>query len=112
MYLFLCLTFMMFCWHAVADYSLQSDFIANAKNPNTEVGKVFWTHVLTGHALVHAGGVFMITHSLTLGIAEFVLHWLTDLAKCNNRISLDTDQRIHYGSKILWAVIASIVVLP
>lgn len=111
-YYFVQLVFLLFVSHAICDYALQSDFIANAKNPNTEVGKVFWTHVLTAHALIHAGGVYYVTQSLTLGLLEFGLHWVTDLLKCNNRITLQQDQSIHYWSKVVWAVIAIIWIWP
>ena len=112
LYYFLQLLFMMFVGHAICDYALQSDFIAEAKNPNTKVGKVFWEHVLTAHALIHAGAVYYVTQSLTLGVCEFVLHWVTDLLKCNNRITLNQDQAIHYWSKVVWAVITVIWLLP
>lgn len=112
MYYFVQMVFMMFVGHAVCDYALQSDFIAAAKNPNTDVGKTFWTHVLTAHALIHAGAVYWITQSLTLGLLEFALHWVTDLLKCNNRISLQMDQSIHYWSKVLWAAITVIWLWP
>lgn len=37
----LTLIFLLIGWHFIADYSLQSDFIAEAKNRNTDIGKVF-----------------------------------------------------------------------
>lgn len=97
--------FLLACGHAVADYALQSDFIAQAKNHKTELGKMFWKHVLPAHALIHGLAVYLATGMAWLGIAETIIHAATDYAKSDGRISLNTDQLIHYGCKIMWAVI-------
>lgn len=98
--------FLLLVCHSLADYPLQGPFLSEAKNPNTEVGKVFWPYALSSHALIHGGFVFMITGSLILGLLETVIHAVTDWYKCKNKISLFTDQAIHYGCKVVWAVLA------
>ncbi|NRB20508.1 MAG: DUF3307 domain-containing protein [Rhodobacteraceae bacterium] len=89
--------------HAMADYPLQGDFLARAKNHTAPICGVPWYHALGAHCTIHGGFVGIITGSLALGIAEFVIHAATDYAKCSGRISYNTDQAIHVGCKVLWA---------
>lgn len=96
---------LMFC-HFLADYPLQGDFLAQAKNRNTAVGKVFWLHALTAHAVIHGGFVLLITGSIWLALAEVLIHAVTDFLKCDNLITLNTDQFIHIACKVAWAAIA------
>ncbi|WP_157020886.1 DUF3307 domain-containing protein [Parasedimentitalea huanghaiensis] len=91
--------------HAMADYPLQGDFLARAKNHTSPICGVPWYHALAAHCTIHAGFVGIITGSLALGIAEFFIHAATDYAKCSGRISYNTDQAIHVGCKICWAVL-------
>ena len=91
--------------HAVADYALQSDFMAQGKSRHTATGKVFWPHLLTAHALIHGGAVALATGSVALGMAEVFCHWLIDFGKCENRYGLNTDQALHIACKLLWAAI-------
>jgi len=100
---------LLFAAHALADYPLQGEFIANGKNPNTEVGKVLWRHLLIAHGLIHAGFVCLITGSVVLGLLEFFIHTFTDWLKCNNEITYDTDQAIHYSCKVLWWLIVLVL---
>jgi hypothetical protein len=46
--------------------------------------------------------VAVITGVWWLGLAEMVLHWVTDYAKCEGWIGFHTDQGVHVGSKLLW----------
>lgn len=100
--LFLALLF----WHALADYPLQGDFLARAKNRSTPIEGVPWYQAMGAHALIHAGGVAFLTGSLWLGLAEFVAHFLIDDAKCCRDISFNTDQGMHVVCKLLWASLA------
>lgn len=97
----LTLIFLLVGWHFIADYSLQSDFIAEAKNRNTDIGKVFWVWVLPGHSMVHASGVTIITGSLIAGLFEFTIHTICDFLKCEDKITLGQDQYIHLLTKIV-----------
>jgi hypothetical protein len=98
--------FFLLVGHALADYPLQGDFLSQAKNRNTAIGKMFWLHALPAHSLIHGGFVALITGSVGLGIAETVIHGITDFLKCENKINIHVDQAIHILCKVLWVVIA------
>lgn len=88
--------------HALADYPLQGDFLSKAKNRANPIPGVPWYQGLLAHAAIHGGFVGAITCSMTLGIAEFVVHCLIDDAKCMGRISYNTDQALHVACKVAW----------
>jgi hypothetical protein len=92
----------LFVLHSLADYPLQGEFLAQGKNPNTPLGKMFWPYALSSHALIHGGAVFLITGSVWLCLAEAVIHAVTDLLKCDGKITMLGDQLIHYACKALW----------
>lgn len=103
---FATLLFLLVAAHAVADYPLQGVFLAQGKNRNTELGKVFWRHALFAHSMIHGGFVVLLTGVLWLGIAEAIIHAITDHLKCEGKISLAIDQTVHIACKFLWAAIA------
>jgi hypothetical protein len=88
--------------HALADYPLQGDFLAKAKNRSAPIPGVPWWQALGAHSLIHGGFVAVITGVWWLAIPEIAIHWLTDDAKCRGRISYNVDQGIHLGCKLLW----------
>lgn len=96
---------LMLAWHALADYPLQGDFLAKAKNRTTPIPGVPWYQALGAHAAIHGAGVGVVTGSVWLGLAEFVLHALIDDTKCKGRIGFNTDQGLHFACKALWAVL-------
>jgi hypothetical protein len=96
--------------HCFADYAGQGDFLANAKNRNTAVGKQFWVWGLPSHALIHAGFVTAITGSYMLGLIEFLAHGVIDSLKCDNKISYHQDQFLHVMCKVIY--VASIAIWP
>lgn len=102
---FLAVLFYLLFAHSLADYPLQGDFLAQGKNRNTGLGKIYWPYALSSHAIIHGGFVLMITHNIYLGLAETVIHAGTDWLKCENKITMLMDQFIHYSCKIMWAVI-------
>jgi hypothetical protein len=95
------LLFVLVFFHCLADYPLQGDFLAQAKNRTTDLGKIFWKHALLAHAMIHAGFVFLATGVLWMALAEFVIHAIVDDLKCRNRISLDIDQLLHLTTKVV-----------
>lgn len=99
------LLFALIAAHALADYPLQGPFLSEAKNRNTAAGKVFWPHALFAHSMIHGGFVFLLTGSLLFASAEVVIHGVTDWFKCESKISLNADQAIHIGCKVLWAAL-------
>lgn len=96
------LLFLLLAGHALADYPLQGQFLAEGKNRHTELGKVYWPHALAAHALIHGGVVTILTGSAVLGVAETALHALIDWLKCERRIGLHADQALHVACKFLW----------
>jgi hypothetical protein len=91
--------------HSLADYPLQGDFLAQAKNPNTQLGKMFWPYALSSHALIHGGAVFLVTGSVWLCLAEAFIHAITDLLKCEGKLTMFGDQLIHYTCKAAWVIV-------
>lgn len=111
------LFFALLIGHALADYPLQGDATAKGKNRNNPPHGIppgqkpcaVWFHYLTAHALIHAGFVWAITGYVWLGVAEFVLHWFIDFAKCENLTDPHTDQILHVGCKLLYVSACFIV---
>ena len=99
------LLFWLMVGHVVCDYPLQGDFLARAKNHKAPIPGIPFYQALGAHALMHAGMVALLTHSIALGIAEFVLHCAIDYAKCDGRTSLNQDQALHFACKALWVVL-------
>lgn len=95
---------LMLAWHALADYPLQGDFLAKAKNRLTPLPGVPWFQAMGAHALIHAAGVGAITGSVILSLAEFVSHALIDDLKCAGKLSFNGDQAVHVACKVLWAL--------
>lgn len=87
-------------WHALADYPLQGDFLAKAKNRNTPIPGVPWWQAMGAHAAIHAGGVGLITGIAWLALVEFVAHWLIDSAKCAGILNFNQDQALHLICKL------------
>lgn len=98
------LVLMLFAGHAIADFGLQSKYVADFKSRHMQ-GNRKWFHVLLAHSLIHGGVVAAITGSAILGMAEVVLHFAIDDMKCAERYGDDVDQALHYACKILWVLI-------
>ena len=96
--------FWLIAFHFIADFQLQSDYVATNKIPGSNPA---WSLVMTSHAAVHGVAVAYILNPL-YGAAEFVTHWLIDTAKSTGIISecatksLWIDQSLHIGLKIIW----------
>lgn len=91
--------------HGVADYPLQGDFLARAKNHTAPIPGIPWPWALFWHALMHGGAVALVTHSVTLGIAETTIHIGIDWLKCDGRTTFNTDQWLHVICKVAWATV-------
>lgn len=93
--------------HALADYPLQGDFLARAKNRKAPIPGVPWYQALGAHAVIHGGMVGLITGLPGLGVAEAFIHAITDDLKCRGKIGFNTDQAIHVVCKIAWCIVAT-----
>jgi hypothetical protein len=103
--------------HAIADFPLQTEFLAINKNRNlvskdTDTGKPssMWIHCLTAHALTHAGLVFLILGPLVkaaalIAFVEFIAHWLLDFVKCEGWSGFNADQAAHYLCKAAYTAL-------
>lgn len=92
--------------HMLADYPLQGDFLAKAKNQYEPISGMPWYQALGAHSAIHAGFVGVITGSLFLAICEFILHCRIDYYKCAGKISFNQDQALHIACKALWTALA------
>lgn len=95
--------------HALCDYPLQGDFLGRGKNrhlnpSSAPMGGVYWWHCMTAHAAIHAGMVGWLTGSVGLGVAEFAVHWLIDVAKCEGYTDINIDQFLHVACKAAWVL--------
>lgn len=88
--------------HCVADYPLQGEFLAKAKNRMAPVPGVPWYQALGAHAAIHGGAVGLVTGSVWLGLCEAAAHALIDDAKCAGRLSYNRDQALHVACKAVW----------
>lgn len=91
--------------HALADYPLQGDFLARAKNPSAPIPGVPWQQAMAAHCAIHAGMVWLATGSLLTACAEFGCHWVIDRAKCRGWIGFNADQSLHALCKAIYAVV-------
>lgn len=93
--------------HALADFPLQGDFLAKAKNHTTPIPGCPWWLCLAAHSLICAGAVAALT-CWQLGALEFVLHFGTDWLKNEGALgsgetAFAIDQAIHVMCKAAWA---------
>lgn len=107
----LLLIFQLWFGHALADFGLQNDYMAKAKDPNNPLGKGIWGWPLLAHGLIHGGLVTFMTGFLVLGVAELLTHVAIDYAKVRGKFgphphAYHIDQSLHYGLKIVWAWMA------
>jgi hypothetical protein len=104
--------------HFLADYSLQTDFIAKGKSPNAQPQFVPWYFVMLAHAITHGAMVSIAAgigisrlHAIfpvVLGIQETLLHFFIDVLKCVGCTSIHVDQALHILCKIAWAISVSL----
>lgn len=97
--------FKMLIAHALCDFTLQTSAMAAGKNrhnkpvdnavpPGQKVVSI-WFYWLTSHALIHAGGAWLVTGSPVAALVMFATHWLIDFAKCENLTNPHHDQSMH-----------------
>lgn len=108
--------FLLLCGHALADFCLQSEWVATNKNRHA-VPKGYdparhgpmqrvWPYVLTAHALTHGLMVYLVTGSALFGALETAAHWLIDFGKCERWYGIHKDQWLHIACKVALAGVA------
>ena len=94
--------------HALCDHPLQGEFVALRKNrhyrPEGDDGETIWPYCLSVHALIHGGGVWVVTGSPALGLVEFFLHWIIDFLKTESITNIHIDQLLHVLCKVGYVV--------
>ena len=90
--------------HFICDYPLQGDFLARGKNHTKPLEGIPWFWCLFAHGMIHAGWVYAVTSSLTLSVAELVVHMTLDWLKSNGNIDFNADQWLHMLSKVIWVI--------
>jgi len=108
--------FLLLIAHAVTDYALQPANVALGKNrhagppPGYEAGAhgkllPVWPMVMAAHALINAGGVYIVTGNIKFACIEFVLHFVIDTAKCEKTYNVFVDQSFHVLTKLIFAFV-------
>lgn len=105
MILALKLLFIAFGAHALADFPLQGDFLSKGKNPVNGIADVPWWVCMAAHALIHGLFVTLVFGKLSLGVAEFVIHFVIDYVKCYGKLTFVSDQVLHLVCKMVWWVL-------
>lgn len=102
------LFFKLIIGHFLADYPLQADFLAKAKNHKLPIPGVPFYQAIIAHAAIHAGTVWVITGSGYLGICEFFLHSTIDYLKCDGKLTFNQDQIAHAICKLGYVIAVTI----
>ena len=101
--------------HAVTDFALQPPNIAISKNRHAGPPPGYmpdahgpiqpvWLMVMPAHALISAGGVWIVTGSPEIAFFEFLLHLVLDIGKCEQVYNVWVDQAMHVLTKVLFAL--------
>jgi hypothetical protein len=110
--------FLLIAGHALADFALQGDATATCKcrNSTNPLAKaVPWWYWLASHCLLHGLVVAAIVSwcgksldaAIALGLAETIIHFFIDLAKCEGYTNIHIDQALHVLCKVAWVVVLS-----
>lgn len=98
--------------HALCDFPLQGEYLANGKNwrflkhiQDPSRPPQIWIACMAAHCLIHAGAVWVITGSTLLAVIELVLHWCIDVAKCRGMTSFNQDQVLHALCKVSYVAV-------
>ena len=97
--------------HALADYPLQSAYMAQQKDCELADSPSEWLIALLSHCAIHGGGVWLITGNMYLGLVEFCLHALIDFGKGKKRYGLVVNQVLHLLCKGAYVVVMCVWLL-
>ena len=91
--------------HALGDFPLQTEYLARQKSRKLADSRSDWLVALSAHCVIHAGGVWLVSGSLAIAAAEFILHCLIDLGKGEGKFGLLTDQALHLCCKLGYVLV-------
>lgn len=91
--------------HALADFPLQGEYLARHKSRKGADSRSDWLVALSAHCVIHAGGVWLVSGSLSLAAVELTLHGLTDLGKGEEKYGLVPDQLLHLACKLGYVLV-------
>lgn len=97
------LFFLLLAGHWLADYPLQGDFLATAK----QKGPLRVYHLIA-HSGIHGAFVMIITGSWILGLTEWIAHTIIDELKVRGKTTFAVDQVLHIACK--WAYVTIIAI--
>lgn len=88
--------------HALCDFPLQGDYLAKGKDHTNPANDSIWQTCLTSHCFIHSGAVLLVTGRIELAVAELVVHWVIDHAKCSKAFGFIADQALHVLCKVAY----------
>lgn len=109
------LLFTLLMGHAVADFALQSDAMAQGKRgtvvsvPNGQKPQVTWVYWLMAHSLIHGAAVMVITGGIWMAVFATVVHVLVDFGKTRNHYGIHMDQTLHLVTLVIIAFVYTLV---
>lgn len=101
------IAFMLLTGHFVADYGLQTAYVA--QNKGSRSGNPHGMQILFAHAAIHGFFVAYFTGSWILGAAEIVAHAILDELKARRLTRYGFDQFAHLLCKALWILLLPLV---
>ncbi len=85
---------MLVAGHYLADYALQSDFMAKHKAEALKTAMGF--HALTAHAAIQGLVAGLLSQNFTIGLVIFISHWIIDYGKAaKDWYDINVDQFLH-----------------
>lgn len=92
--------------HWLADYPLQGDFLAKAK----QEGPLRIYHLIA-HSGIHGGFVMLVTGSWILGLTEWIAHTIIDELKVKGKTNFALDQALHILCKAVYVIILTMGII-
>lgn len=100
------LFFTLLAGHYLADYALQTEFMATRKADALKNAVGF--HALTAHAAIQGLVAGLLSQNFTVGAIVALTHWLIDLGKASKGLyGINIDQTLHILvllAVVLWVV--------
>lgn len=83
--------------HVLGDFILTTEAQSRYKDRGVkrESDVPGWWYWLTAHAYLHGGLIYFATGTWYIALYVFIIHWLIDHAKCEDKINANQDQVLH-----------------